>query len=282
MHRPLPSCVAVAPPAGALPAEVRQTVCRLGVPMASERSGDRLEHLAMYRQLCSSNYEELCKDSAVPSPVARTCSTALRPPGHLTASRAVGNAPVKRPSSRHTRGRTSPTPGPQTARPPDAHRSSRATGLGRARPEDESTDQLRYRQKRKRDVLLLGSGAAAGTENRYSGDFSVATLPGQVVRANPGVPQILDREHATRHHCWLITPLSSRNCYRRMRRCSVASAIAASTRSARTPLRFRVCCSTAIAVSRLRVRRRRQTAGSRQRADARARHPNRSVGRAAP
>jgi hypothetical protein len=231
MYRPLPSCVAVGPPAGALPAEVRQTVCRLGVPMASERSGDRLEHLAMYRQLCSSNQEELCKDSAVPSPVARTCSTALRPPGHLTASRAVGNAPVKRP---------------------------------------------------KRDVLPPGSGAAAGTENRYCGDFSVATLPGQVVRANPGVPQNLDREHATRHHCWLITPLSSPNCYRRVRRCSVASAIAASTLSARTLLRFRVCCSTAIAVTRLRVRRRRQTAGSRRRADARARHPNRSVGRAAP
>jgi hypothetical protein len=32
--------------------------------MATERSGDRLEHLSMYRQLCSTRPEELNKESA--------------------------------------------------------------------------------------------------------------------------------------------------------------------------------------------------------------------------
>jgi hypothetical protein len=66
MYRHLPSCVAGGPPAGALPAEARQTVCRLGVPTARERSGDRLEHLSVYRHRCSSSREELRKDSSGP------------------------------------------------------------------------------------------------------------------------------------------------------------------------------------------------------------------------
>jgi hypothetical protein len=65
-----------------------------GVPMAPERSADRLEHLSMYRQRCSSGREELCKDSAIPRPVAGRCRIDLRPPGHQTGS-ALGDEPVK-------------------------------------------------------------------------------------------------------------------------------------------------------------------------------------------
>ena len=52
--------------------------------MARERSGDRLEHLSMYRHRCSSSREELRKDFATHIPVAQTCWTDLRPPEHLT------------------------------------------------------------------------------------------------------------------------------------------------------------------------------------------------------
>ena len=58
--------MAVGDLAGALPAEVRQTVCRLGVLIASERSEDRPEYLSTYRQLCSAGKEELSKNSAIP------------------------------------------------------------------------------------------------------------------------------------------------------------------------------------------------------------------------
>ena len=86
LRRYLPSSVVVGPPASTLPAEVRRTVCRLGVPMAPERSGDRLEHLFMYRQRCSTGRQELSKKLRNPLPVAARCWIDGRP--HSPTSRS--------------------------------------------------------------------------------------------------------------------------------------------------------------------------------------------------
>ena len=154
IRRPLPSCVAVAPPAGALPAEVRQTVCRLGVPMAPERSGDRLEHLSMYRQRCSSSHEELCKD---PQCLAQLLGRADRPTASLAYDRLEALAP------RQSRDQARATHAGRRHLPPSRRprgtlmrsKTLRATGIGRARREDEAADQHAVPADTKPDIRPL-------------------------------------------------------------------------------------------------------------------------------
>ena len=172
--------MAIGPPAGALPAEVRQTICRLGVPLAPERPGDRLEHLSIYRQLRSPGQEELSKNFAIPCPVVGGCRFDLRPPGHLTGS-SLGNETVK-----HARATCAVTRHQSLSRRPRASLTrSKTRNWARARrPEDEATDQSHDRQRQKRDVRQFRIVRCRPTGNRPCSGFSVATPPGGVAGPN--------------------------------------------------------------------------------------------------
>jgi len=173
----------VGPTAGALPAEVRQTVCRVevqwppsGLPTVSNTCPRIGSFGVPARKSCRRTSQSLAQ-------LLEAAGSTYVPPGKLSGS-SLGNEPVK-----HTRAECavpgSPTAESQTARTPYALENSRATGLGRADP-----------RTRPRINCITGSrdeGATSGlrdralpprAENRRCCcSFSVRTSPFGVVGA---------------------------------------------------------------------------------------------------